>query len=479
MNTQNILKFFGSKLDIRLDSSEYYDFELSSVLDDFDKKLLNLNTPIEYNTLKIDDSLSGFSSDRLTITLSEIDFSIYDPQYIYSGLSGIFLYEDFIENFNSEQYSYSNIILNNDVYTYTGISNETHYFIISAYNEPLPITLSDIILTGFSKNINSCVQKLEDDTNCCTQPPKLSNKPWAYKFDTGSGIDNCSEIIQKRTRKGWTLDFIFNRDNFNWSDGGIFYYFGVRGDDNIKNYADNCLSFGFTNDGRIKWSSVHYSGVCDNISGYTETYYIATGQTPQLCITGNTTDFNITITFERDKTLENCDLSNLGGRNDLITGLTLTNGELNVLTGDTPSYTYTEILNKKWADERKNRLGTLKIYLNGRRIYKLKNFEEIVPSNRGIQPYIQSWGGGTDLMLDLHKGVSKFNLKSIKYYEEPLNFVYVKHNFITRLNDYDFEICGECVKPQEEDMGYIITQDDIFIITQDFAKIGYTPMFLT
>lgn len=30
MNTQNILKFYGSKLDVKLDMSEYYDFKLET-----------------------------------------------------------------------------------------------------------------------------------------------------------------------------------------------------------------------------------------------------------------------------------------------------------------------------------------------------------------------------------------------------------------------------------------------------------------
>jgi hypothetical protein len=105
-----------------------------------------------------------------------------------------------------------------------------------------------------------------------------------------------------------------------------------------------------------------------------------------------------------------------------------------------------EILNKKWADERQRRLGILKIYLNGRPIYKLENWEEVIPSERGVQPYIQSWGGGTGLMNNIHNGVSCFDIKSIKYYEEPLDFVHVYHDFIMRLNQYDFDICGEnCV----------------------------------
>jgi hypothetical protein len=46
-------------------------------------------------------------------------------------------------------------------------------------------------------------------------------------------------------------------------------------------------------------------------------------------------------------------------------------------------------------------------------------------------------------MNNIHNGVCCFNMKSIKYYEEPLDFVHVRHNFLMRLNNYDFSICGD------------------------------------
>jgi hypothetical protein len=302
--------------------------------------------------------------------------------------------------------------------------------------------MSILNISGFSVSIIDCVEKLSDPDNCCSQAPKTGVKPWAFKIDSGAGPDNCDGIIKRRPEKGWTLDFVFNREGLNWSQGSIFYYIGVRGDDNIKNYADNNLSFGFTNDGRIKWSAIRYLGICQTNSGYTESYYVTNGQTDPLCVTDLNKDFNITITFDRYKRLTDCNLENDGGWNDLITGRTLNNNPLDVMTGATPDYSYPEVLNRKWANERKNRLGILKIYLNGRPIAKIKDFEEVIPSNRGVQPFIQSWGGGTPLMMGIHEGVSEFNIKTIKYYEEPLNFVQVYHNFMTRLNEFDFEICG-------------------------------------
>ena len=39
MNTQNILKSFGSLLDVKVDGSQYYDFDLAKTQNDYDKTL--------------------------------------------------------------------------------------------------------------------------------------------------------------------------------------------------------------------------------------------------------------------------------------------------------------------------------------------------------------------------------------------------------------------------------------------------------
>jgi hypothetical protein len=95
-----------------------------------------------------------------------------------------------------------------------------------------------------------------------------------------------------------------------------------------------------------------------------------------------------------------------------------------VTSTQTTIYTEVEELNKKWADEKERRLGILKIYLNGRLIYKLKDWEEVIPSDRGEQPFIQSWGSGTQYAGEVHNlGTSCFNFKKIQFYEQPLDFV--------------------------------------------------------
>ena len=247
MNGQNILKFFGSRLNIIVDNSEYYDYELSKDDGDYNTEVLNVNDAISYESLIIDTNLTGHTCERNTITLSEYD--THNSDYTYSGISMVLSYNNFVQYFDTTGVTFADIIINNNMFTYTGITGEIHYFIITGFNETLyidprlPVSETQVI-SGFSTTVIDCVERLNIGPIECSIPYSLYNKPWAYDF---------RNVIEAREEKGWTLDFIFNRNSLPWSSGGVFYYLGVRGDDNPANYADNNLSFGFTDDGRIKW----------------------------------------------------------------------------------------------------------------------------------------------------------------------------------------------------------------------------------
>ena len=347
---------------------------------------------------------------------------------------------------------------------------------------PYSLEFEGFILSGFSKTVIGCAQKLVDPNNCCPITTKLLNRPWFYD------ITDCNPQIRRRTEKGWTLDFVFNKENVSWSDGNTFYYWGISGDTADSNYGDNNLKFSFTNDGRVKWEAYRYSGVCNTTSGYTESYYTSTGQTPTLCENGTSTDFNITITFDRYSHYELCDIENEGGWNDLIrdpfytipfsattsgqtstqtaTGYTTTNSYKDWLTGATETKSYVEMLNKQWSDEYNKRLGRLKIYLNGQPIYKIENWEEVIPSQReseGIM--VQSFGQDTE-----------FTILQVKYFEEPLDFVHVRHHYITEINpNYNITECSSLVLDDLYVLGtgHIISHDNTDLISQDDYDIMY------
>lgn len=366
MNTQNILKFYGYKLDLKLDHSEFYDFQLDN-LDDYNKELLDFNNSI-----------------------------------IYSGL-----------------------------------------------------TLTSDCITGDTLN---------------------SVKPWVIPIDSPYSGYSCDFTVRSRTELGWTLDFVFNRNGESFSDDNIFYYLGIENSAEQDIFADNNLSFSFTNDGKIKWVAYHYSGYCATDSGYTENYYISSGETPTLCQNGVSNDFNITITFNRNQFLENCDLINDGGVNDLITEINDVNTIYDWVTGSTEdSYTYE--LNKKWISERYLRLGTLRIFLNGNPIYKIEDWEEIIPSKRNSEyEIIQSWGGGSDGYLSIHTGNTNFDILHVKYFEEPLPPLNVKHHYLTEIKpNYNITECGViCVDDVYAfvDNG-VSTENGDNLITEDNNMIIY------
>jgi hypothetical protein len=137
MNRQNILNFYGSKLDLKLDSSELYDYQLTTNEVDYDTDVLDLSTPITYSALTIDQTLIDASCSRNTITLIEYNNLVNDSDYVYSGLTLTLDYDNFITHFGSP-YRYK--ILNNDIYTFTGITGETHYFRIGGFNNTLNIS---------------------------------------------------------------------------------------------------------------------------------------------------------------------------------------------------------------------------------------------------------------------------------------------------------------------------------------------------
>ena len=130
MNRQNILNFYGSKLDLRLDSSELYDFELSKDTN-YNGDVLDLSTPIVYSSLKINGNLNDLDCTKDRITLSEDNISDLLSSYIYSGLSMTLPYSNFVSYFGT---GFTHTILDSNRFKFTLISGGTQYFKILGYN---------------------------------------------------------------------------------------------------------------------------------------------------------------------------------------------------------------------------------------------------------------------------------------------------------------------------------------------------------
>jgi hypothetical protein len=370
MNSQNILKFFGSKLDLKLDNSELYDFELVGVDNDYDKNLLDLTTggTITYDSLVFDSNC----------------------------VNGLLL-------------------------------------------------------------------------------------PYTYNINEQYSGGTCEFLIRRRTELGWTIDATINKAGEPWSNGHNLFYFGINSESEPEHYLDNNLSFKFTSGGTIQWISYRYSGYCDTVSGFTETNYISSGQTSQMfeepLLSNNDLIFNISITFKRYSEYIDCDIANEGGWNDMITGVTV-NNPTDVMTGATESVSYIEVLNEKWWNERNKRLGTLSIYINGKRIYKLENWEEIVPSKRDGEHLIQHvWGGGLFYSGGIHDSLdTSFSFQRFRYYEEPLNPIQINHNYLTSVKPY-YNITDVTEPCSDTPIGLtdigLLTENNENILTEDNNILVY------
>jgi hypothetical protein len=433
MNSQDILQYWGSKMDVRLDSSEYHDYELAKNEGDFNRSVLNFNKEINYGELRVNTTmLADAACRRDTVKLVEFDNRHNDELSDYMGLSVVLSYLRFVTALGIDD-----IILNGNVFKYTSDAGVSHYFAINLFNEPqflderLSLTSEDEFISRLEL-VAQCAAELNGD--CCPVDGIANAKPWAYQINHGRGDDLCDYAIDRRPKKGWTIDLVFNRENLHWMSGGVFYYLGVRGENDMLKYADNNLSFSFTADGRIKWAAVRYHGECDGNGNYVGQGVLEKGVTPQLCLDGTSQDFNITIVFDRYRHFTGeCDLSNEGGWNDMIND----------------PVTREEVLGEKWEREGHKRLGVLKIYLNGRPIYRKDDWEEVIPSTRGAQPFIQSWGGGTSGCDGYHYGSCCFNIKRIKYFDEPLGFVNVRHHYITTVKPlFGVKECTEACKDE-------------------------------
>ena len=137
MNTQDILQNLGISFDLELDNSETYDYALAGFDNDYDKRVIDFNNALNLNVSILKD-LSNDQLDRTFITVCEIDNTPNDPNYIFRNLSETFTYSDFVNHFNITDHDYENFILNNDVYTYTGITSEVHYLKICSIDPPAP-----------------------------------------------------------------------------------------------------------------------------------------------------------------------------------------------------------------------------------------------------------------------------------------------------------------------------------------------------
>lgn len=182
--------------------------------------------------------------------------------------------------------------------------------------------------------------------------------------------------------------------------------------------------------------------ICENTgntlsTGYTVTEYC----TDQIykCLSGSSfTELEhwilVSVVFERDFPLSNCDLYNIGGlglisktvSRDGMYGsiVSLISPPITHDNSEIQELTITE-LNEEWLANKKYRNGKLKIFVNGYLIDTIEDFEEIIPRQLNDEkerqvgvPFNISIGGGTQ---GLHESLTFMNCTDLNgpYQQDP------------------------------------------------------------
>jgi len=271
--------------------------------------------------------------------------------------------------------------------------------------------------------------------------------------------NRLSKLYSNPTANGWTIESVINFNGQTPTSFNPFFYIGVvnvgkedeiisgetidNSDVDMLNFLSNNLTFSFDDDKSIVIKSVKYKNECfdcdeeeitlddffnvpknvesdsmlldssltsgcpedtifiDNTEPTSGSTYFEHNFNRSLTVS-DTEDFHLTVTFEREKTpnIHNC----------------------------------TE-LNQKFLDTVEERTGVLKVYINCVLYGIIENFEDIIP--RGVDsetaiPYIHSWGYTDDSVL-----FNRFNLngdfsgvvKQGRYYTRPLSVTEICNNF--------------------------------------------------
>ena len=313
---------------------------------------------------------------------------------------------------------------------------------------------------------------------------RAENKFW-NENTSESGIATCDSI--KYNCSGETTNVQQTKDNVvNDTCGSKKIIGSLDTYDHKIDSMSNAFGLRLTPDYRVGFRALYYTTSCD-ITGecvtartYTTGYTVVEKySTLPVCGLESSVEINkqpwllVTARFERNYCYEGCDLENKGGVNDLRV--------INTPLGDTTNVIRKKIetdieFHQNWIDEKKYRLGTLTIFVNGRPSLVVKDFEEIIPRRLNTDdrlqvgvPYNMSWGGGSqgllenltfngtdtcstyvpdnnDLGLLIEKnfaGTYDGGISQMRYYLEPLTDDEVIHNYLVNKDRYDLKDC-EC-----------------------------------
>ena len=335
---------------------------------------------------------------------------------------------------------------------------------------------------------------------------------WGF---TGSNIDNTFELSACTTLSGVSGCCMTEEDS-------VRVAYQNKSPNAKYDVYSNALGFRITDDMKIGYRTVRYTGTCET-TGSTELcntgmtfecgYTIEESYSDPICtfITQsdncNDTWIQVDVVFKRNLELEDCEIFNNGGINDLVrvrvdkfqrygthkdggiapfgcnpVGVT---PEVNPCKDQYPRFIEDAYFDfnchgayvHKWFEEKEYRLGTLTFYINGRRVHTVENYEEIIPrqlnTNKQTQmgvAYNMSWGGGalglSSSMFSMSCDTSNWTsfvpnsdqtlirnnfggtfiggISQMMYYIKPLTPDEIYHNFLINKNRYSLIDCEEC-----------------------------------
>ena len=283
----------------------------------------------------------------------------------------------------------------------------------------------------------------------------------------------------------------------------------------ISDTYSNAFGVRMTPDFKLGYRALRYTGSCVTTGtsvdcntggvfncGYNVEEAYSDVICPVLVNSGTCEDtwIQVSVVYERDVCFSGCNLENKGGLNDLLKTPTFyewerygyddvkrCNDEYPLIpedgyydlecSGATQGLTSTgDTGYGKWLSEKDLREGTLSFYVNGRRVMKVENFEEIIPralnTHRNLQvgvPFNMSWGGGSQglyenvtyqgtgctgsppyvqdandlgLLIEKHfAGSWMGGISQFRYYIKPLQADEIYHNFLVNKDRYSLIDC--------------------------------------
>ena len=265
-------------------------------------------------------------------------------------------------------------------------------------------------------------------TNIVGKSINDNGKFFRYKFRRPG-----RSIFDNILNEGWTAETALNFDSETSSGFDVFYYLGVAhaGLDDVyedgvlvednsekhkEDYLHNNLAFAFDENRSIVVRSVRYMEECyDCGENPTKGEYVFEHKFNKPICTDDISNFAVTIVFERD--------------GNIVQGMC-------------------KELNTKFIESVSERMGTLKIYVNGLLYGSIKDFEDIITRKTINTPpvidFVQGWGFSDDYRLsDDYNMVGTFEGHQLRgrFHTKPLEIHELRHNYKLLRDQYNITDC--------------------------------------